>query len=329
MNIIVTGGFGYIGSHICLELIRNSHRPIVIDNSRDSKKICNKLNKLTGVRISYYNLDLTKKNLDKIFSDNMIDAVIHMAAFKSVEESVKFPLKYYNNNILSTTNILNTMSKFNVNKLIFSSSATVYGDSKKQPLKETNSLKSLNPYGATKIICEQIITDYLKSNKKFRCISLRYFNPIGADRSGEIKEFIKSNSQNIMPKLIECAKLKKTFKIFGNKYKTKDGTCIRDYIHVSDLALAHIESLKKIHKFKDHKFFNVGTNKGYTVLELIKTFEKINDIKINYKFSKPRNGDSPICYADSTKIKKELNWKPKYKLDDMCKDAWNAEIKTT
>jgi len=326
MNIIVTGGFGYIGSHICLELIRNSYTPIVIDISKDSRKINKLIFKLTGYKIKHYNFDLSKKNIDKIFQENKVEAIIHLAAFKYVNESVQYPLRYYRNNILSTINILESMNKFNVRNLIFSSSATVYGDSKNQPLKETESLNDINPYGATKIICEQIITDYLKSNTQFRCISLRYFNPIGADKSGKIKEFIKSNAQNIMPKLIECAKSNKTFQIFGNKFRTKDGTCIRDYIHVSDLALAHIESLKKIKKFKSHKFFNVGTNKGYTVLELIKTFEKVNNIKINYKFTKPRKGDSPICFANSTKVKKELKWKPKYNLDDMCKDSWNAEI---
>ena len=320
MSILVTGGLGYIGSHIC-SLIKN---PIIIDNKSNSD--LNFKKKFPNSKV--YLANITKNNLKKVFSENKITSIIHLAAFKSVEESLNKPLKYYNNNVSTLIHLIETMEEFKINKLIFSSSATVYGNKNKNPIKERNELSSNNPYGNSKIICENIISEYCKSNKKFKAVSLRYFNPIGASVKHDLKEKPLGIPQNLMPKIIESIIKNKKLKIYGKNYKTYDGTCIRDFIHVLDLAEAHISSIKFLNKNKiNHEIFNVGLGKGISVLELIKIFEKTNKIKIKYIFSKARNGDVPEIYACNKKIKAKMKWRPKYDYNDMVRDAWLSSKK--
>ena len=241
---------------------------------------------------------------------------------KSVNESILNPLKYYKNNLYSTIDLIDCMDKFKIKNLIFSSSATVYGNSLKSPIKENSSLSAINPYGRTKIMIENILEDYSKSNKKFNYINLRYFNPIGCNFKFGLIDQPKGKPQNLMPLIIKAAYTQKPLTIFGNDYNTPDGTCIRDYIHVNDLAEIHLLALKKIIKIKKYKSLNVGLNKGVSVLKLINIFEKTNNIKVPFKYGSRRDGDSAICYADNKTITKILNWKPKKGYEEMCRDAW-------
>ena len=241
-----------------------------------------------------------------------------------MNDSVLNPLQYYKNNIGSSIALLEVMNKFKVNKFIFSSSATVYGDQNLSPLKENMTVKSVNPYASTKIIIEQLLNDYALSNSNFKAISLRYFNPIGADVKSNLSEQPLGQPQNIMPILVRAASEQKIFSIYGNNYETHDGTCIRDYIHVKDLALAHVLALKKIHKFKGHTPLNIGLGKGLSVLEVISLFEKVNQIKIHTRITARRKGDVAISFADNKKAKKLLQWKPEYSYETMIQDAWRA-----
>lgn len=316
MQTLITGGLGYIGSHIAAKISKNA---VIIDNSINSKLNFKKILPECIV----YNKTINEKNLDKIFKKHKINQVIHLASLKAVADSVVNPLKYYENNIMSSISLLKSMKKNNVNKLVFSSSATVYGNENKSPLKESMNLNAVNPYGSTKIIIEKLIDEYSNTNKKFKAISLRYFNPLGSSRIYNLPEQPIGKPQNIMPILLDSIKKKKIFKIFGDDYLTKDGTCIRDYIHVEDLAEAHLLSLRKINLITGHEKFNVGTGKGYSVLDLIKTFEKANHVKINYIFHKRRPGDADISYANINKIKKIIGWRPNFNLLDMCKDSFN------
>lgn len=319
MAILLTGGLGYIGSHIAQILGSNA---VIIDNlsnsNLDYKKILPKSN--------VYESEINPIILKKVFTKHNIKGVIHLAGLKSVNESTKFPLQYFRNNLCSSLILLEMMDKFKINALIFSSSATIYGNKSLNPLKENYPYNSTNPYGSTKIFIEQMIKDYCNSNPKFKAISLRYFNPIGAKLHSGLKDQPLGKPQNIMPVLINSIIHKKIFKIFGNDYPTKDGTCVRDYIHVVDLAEAHIKAFKYLKKIKGHLPLNIGLGKGISVLEFIERFEKINKIKVNYEMHTRRGGDAAITIADNSNAKKLLNWKPKFSYDNMMKDSWKAAI---
>ena len=315
MQILVTGGLGYIGSHVAHFLKKKA---VIIDNSSNSKLNYKKYLKEAIV----YKQEINKKNLRKIFLNHKIKCVIHLAGYKSVSESVKNPLKYYENNIRITLDLLEVMSEFQINKLIFSSSATVYGMNNKPPFKESYELSSNNPYGNTKIINEKLIKDFCYSNKNFKAISLRYFNPVGSDTKSGLKDQPENKSGNLMPLIIESINKKKDFLIYGKDYPTNDGTCIRDYIHINDLAKAHILSLKALNKTTGYEALNIGLGRGISVLEIIKIFEKVNKIKVNYKYSNRREGDIAVSYADTSLSKKKLSWRPSYTYEQMLRDAW-------
>lgn len=320
MAILLTGGLGYIGSHIAAQL---KEKAIIIDNCSNSHLNYKKKLPLATV----YCHDLNYKNLNKIFFKHNIQGVIHLASLKAVGESTELPLTYYRNNVYSSLELLECMNKYKIQKLIFSSSATVYGDQHQSPLKESFNLNSTNPYASNKIVIEQMIKDYANSNPKFKAICLRYFNPLGANIKKSLAEQPLGKPQNIMPILVRAVKNNKKFKIFGNDYHTPDGTCIRDYIHVDDLAEAHILALKKIHKIKSFDVINLGLGKGISVLNFIKIFEKTNKKSINYEFSQRRKGDVAINFADNEKAKKFLQWKPKKKYSEMMSDSWKAYLK--
>ena len=332
MKILVTGGLGYIGSHVTSLLLEQKIDVICIDNLDNSRlEVLDGINKITSKSLLFKNLDIKDKaEVECLFKEHDdIQAIIHFAAHKSVTESLEKPLSYYNNNIIGLLNILNFSVEKNI-PFIYSSSCTVYGDGEISPINEeaaTNDPKS--PYGNTKLIGEQILNDCFNASSKFKSIILRYFNPIGAHPSGNIGEYPLGTPQNLIPYLTQTVIGKHPFlKIFGSDYNTKDGTCIRDYIHIMDLAKAHIESINYLMSFKNKKMyeiFNVGTGKGYTVLEVIKIFEKVTGEKVQFKFVGPREGDVPIAFADVKKIYTKMGWKAKFTLEDGLKSAWNWE----
>ena len=322
MAILLTGGLGYIGSHIAFKL---KNKAIILDNQSNSKLDYKKKLPLSKV----YCLDLNYKNLKKILSKHDIQGVIHLAGFKAVNESSKLPLRYFRNNVCPSLELLECMDKFKIKKFIFSSSATVYGDQQNSPLKENFVLSSANPYASNKIFIEQMIKDYANSNPKFKAISLRYFNPLGANVNGGLAEQPLGKPQNIMPILVRAAKENKIFNIFGDNYDTFDGTCVRDYIHVQDLADAHLMALKKLSKINGHESINLGLGKGLSVLEFVKLFEKTNQVKIKYKFSTRRKGDIALSFADTNKAKFLLNWAPKLTYKDMMRDSWQSFLKNS
>lgn len=326
MNILVTGGAGYIGSHTCVELLNNNHSVIIADDLRNSRySVIDKIKQITNKDIIFYKIDITnKEDVNTIFLENQIDGVIHFAGLKSVEESLNTPLKYYYNNILSTLIISKACIKHRVNKFIFSSSATVYGDNIVPFVETMKLLPTTNPYGETKAISERILSDVAMLNGGFSVSLLRYFNPIGAHDSGLIGEVPKGIPNNIMPYITQVAKGKlEKLRIFGNDYKTLDGTGVRDYIHVVDLAKGHVSAIEKMN-FRV-EIYNLGTGKGTSVLQLVKAFEKANNIKIPYQLVERRFGDIAECYADTSKSKKELGWKAEKNIVDMCRDSWNFE----
>ena len=326
MNILVTGGCGYIGSHTCVELLNENYNVIIVDNLSNSKKeVINKIETITNKKVKFYENDICDLiELDKIFSKEKIDVVIHFAGFKSVLESVEKPLKYYRNNIDSTLTLLEVMNKHNCKKIVFSSSATVYGNPIKLPIKESFPLHTTNPYGTTKLMIETILNDLYISDKDWSIAILRYFNPIGAHKSGLIGEEPNGIPNNLMPYIVKVAnKELEELKVFGDDYDTKDGTGLRDYIHVVDLAKGHIKAVLKVIKDKGIDAYNLGTGKGYTVLEIIKSFESVNNTKVPYKVVERRKGDIAACYADISKARKKLNWEAKLELDDMCRDSFN------
>jgi UDP-glucose 4-epimerase len=321
MKILITGGLGYIGSHIAYKLKSSA---IIIDSCINSSLNYKKKLPLATV----YKKEISKTSLDFIFKKhNDIKAVIHLAGLKSVNESIKDPLKYYRYNFLSSLTLLESMKKFNIKKLIFSSSATVYGNSNKNPKNENDTLISTNPYGSTKLLIEKLIDEHAYSLKSFSCISLRYFNPIGVNLEAGLLDKPLGKPLNLMPILIDSIIKKKKMIVHGQNYNTKDGTCVRDYIHVDDLADAHLLSLKKLKVIKGHKKINIGLGKGISVLELINIFEKVNNIKVNYIFGKKRDGDAAISYADNNNSIKFLRWKPKKNYADMCYDSWMSNQK--
>ena len=330
MKVLVTGGCGYIGSHTCVELLNNEYEVIVVDNLVNSKRdVIDKIKIITGKDVLFYELDLCNKdNIRKIFKENPdIEAVLHFAGLKAVGESVSLPIKYYENNLISTLSLVAVMQEYNCYKLVFSSSATVYGDPVKLPITEDQLVGgTTNPYGTTKYFIERILKDICISNPNFKVTLLRYFNPIGAHESGLIGENPNGIPNNLMPYIIKVATGElPILSVFGNDYDTKDGTGVRDYIHVVDLAKGHIKALEHIKN--GVSIYNLGTGNGYSVLDLIKTFEKVNNIKVNYKIVDRRPGDIATCYADPTKANKELNWYATKNIEDMCRDAYNFVIK--
>ncbi len=326
MKILVTGGTGYIGSHTCVELLNNNYEVVVIDNLVNSKKeVIDSIEKITNKKVRFYEGDVRNRELlKKIFNENKIEAVIHFAGLKAVGESVQKPLEYYQNNLDSTLELLQVMKENNVKKIIFSSSATVYGTNGTVPLKEDSPVGgTTNPYGTTKLFIEHILKDLSIADPEFSIVLLRYFNPIGAHKSGLIGDNPNGIPNNLMPYITKVAVGELPhLNIFGNDYPTKDGTGVRDYIHVVDLANGHVKAMKKIFDDKGVYVYNLGTGVGYSVLDIINAFEKENNIKIPYVIKPRRDGDLAECYADPTKAKEELGFVAKYNIQDMVKDSY-------
>lgn len=328
MKILVTGGLGYIGSHTVVELDKNGHEIIIVDNLFNSKiEVLDALEELTGKRFKFYEYDLTDKSkVEEIFEKEEIDGVIHFAGYKAVGESVREPLMYYSNNLISSINLLEVMKEKNVRNFVFSSSATIYGDpGVPKYVEEFGRGKTVNPYGTTKAMIEQILEDLYASDKTWNITLLRYFNPAGAHESGLIGEEPNGIPNNLMPYVMKVASGKlECLSIFGNDYDTEDGTCRRDFIHVVDLAKGHVKALEHLEGLK---IYNLGSGNPVSVLELVTAFEKANNLKINYKFAPRRDGDLKEFYADPEKALKELGWKTEKTIEEICRDAWNYERK--
>lgn len=326
MSILVTGGAGFIGSHTAVELLDEGEDIVIVDNFVNSKPIVlDKIKEITKKDFKFYEVDiLNKEKLENVFKENNITEVIHFAGLKAVGESVQKPIEYYHNNITGTLILLKLMKKYNCKKIVFSSSATVYGNPKSLPIKENFPLSTTNPYGSTKLMIEQILQDVCVSDNEFCVAILRYFNPIGAHKSGLIGENPNGIPNNLMPYITKVANGELDhLNIFGNDYPTKDGTGVRDYIHVVDLAKGHVKALEKARNNVGAIPYNLGTGNGYSVLDIVKAFEKANNLKVKYEITARRPGDIAECYADPTKAKEELNWIAEKSLEDMCKDAWN------
>ena len=328
MKILVTGGIGYIGSHTVVELLNNDYEVIIVDNLINSKiEVIDKIKKLTNKDFTFIKGDVCDYELmSNIFDNNKIDAVIHFAGLKAVGESVEKPLEYYANNVGSTINLIKVMQEHNCKNIVFSSSATVYGTPKTVPIKEDFPLSTTNPYGTTKLINEWILSDVYKADNGWKVTLLRYFNPIGAEKSGLLGEDPKDTPNNLMPYIVRVAIGKLNhLNVFGNDYPTHDGTGVRDYIHVVDLAKGHVKALEN--NAQGLFIYNLGTGKGYSVLDLVNTFEKVNNVHIPYKITERRAGDVAQCYANPSKAKKELGWEAEFNIEDMCKDSYNFIIK--
>ncbi len=326
MNILVTGGAGYIGSHTCVELLNHNHTVIIADNLCNSSIDAIKaIEQLSGKKVVFYQIDVTDEDaVTTLFNHHQFDGVIHFAGFKAVGESVSIPLDYYQNNLLSTIVLAKVCLAYGVNRFVFSSSATVYGD-QESPLKEEMELKrTTNPYGETKAMSERILSDAAKANPEFAVSLLRYFNPVGAHPSGKLGERPIGIPNNLMPYVSQVAKgLLKQLKVYGNDYPTFDGTGVRDYIHVVDLAIGHVYAIEKIKPTVS--IYNLGTGQGTSVLGIINTFKDVNQVDVPYEIVNRRDGDIAICYADASKACKELGWKTTKTIQDMVKDAWNYE----
>lgn len=332
MKILVTGCCGYIGSHTCVELLNNNYEVVGLDNFSNSKKdVLDKIKQITDKSIKFYEGNmLDKEILNKIFDENDISCVIDFAAYKAVGESIEKPIEYYTNNLSSVLTLLSVMKKYNCKKLVFSSSATVYGDPEVVPITEdAKTGGTTNPYGTSKLFVEQILKDLYKSDNSWDICILRYFNPIGAHSSGLIGEDPNGIPANLMPYISKVASKKlECLSVFGNDYDTKDGTGVRDYIHVVDLARGHVKALEKLTKEQSGLFiYNLGTGVGYSVLDMINTFERVNNVEVNYKIVDRRPGDIAECFADPTKAKEELGFVCEKTLEDMVRDAWNYENK--
>ena len=331
MTILVTGGLGFIGSHAVVELLDANYDVVVIDNlSNSSIDVKDKIKEITGKDIVFYQDDVCDlEALEKIFTNHKIDAVMHFAGYKAVGESVQKPIMYYENNLVSTLHLCKKMLEHDCYKMIFSSSATVYGDPEVLPLTEECKVGgTTNPYGTTKLMIERILKDINISNPKFTPVILRYFNPIGAHKSGLIGEKPNGIPNNLMPYIVRVAsKELEILSVFGNDYDTPDGTGVRDYIHVVDLAKGHLKALEKANKSEGVFYYNLGTGNGYSVLDLVNSFEKVNNIKVPYKIVDRRPGDIAACYADPSKAEKELGWKAELGLEDMMRDSYNFILK--
>lgn len=325
MRVLVTGGLGFIGSHTVCELLDHDYEVVVVDNLYNTSiDVVDRIKQITGKEFAFYECDVCdEKEMDAIFSKEKIDAVIHFAGYKAVGESVANPIMYYENNLQSTITLCKVMQKHGVQRIIFSSSATVYKESKVLPLKEDFPLGTTNPYGTTKLMIEKILSDICVANKDFSAVILRYFNPIGAHKSGLLGENPKGIPNNLMPYIVRVATGElKELSIFGNDYDTPDGTGVRDYIHVVDLAKGHLCALDKVSSAGVH-IYNLGTGIGYSVLDIVETFKKVNHIDIPYKIVERRPGDLDKLYADSTKAYKELGWKATLGIEDMCRDSYH------
>ena len=325
MKILVTGGAGYIGSHTCVELLNAGYEIAVLDNLYNaSTKSLDAVKKITGKDFPFYEVDLLDYDgTEKVFKENKFDAVIHFAGLKAVGESTQIPIKYYHNNITGTLHLLEIMEKYDVNNIVFSSSATVYGMPKTVPITENFPRSTTNPYGSTKLMIEDILTDVSKANPKLSVTLLRYFNPIGAHKSGTMGEDPKGIPNNLLPYVAQVAvgKLEKVH-VFGNDYPTPDGTGVRDYIHVVDLALGHLKAIEHCSDKAGVHIYNLGTGNGYSVLDIIAAFSKACGKEIPYQIDPRRPGDIAECYADPTKAKNELNWTAERDLAEMCEDSW-------
>lgn len=330
MNILLTGGLGYIGSHTAVELLKSGNNVIIVDNlSNSDRSVLNAIKKLTKTDVKFYKYDLRKETgLNKIFSENKIDAVIHFAGLKAVGESVKKPLEYYENNLESTINLLKAMRKSGVKNLVFSSSATVYGKAKSMPIYEDFPTSATNPYGRTKLFIEEILKDVSIADPSLNIAILRYFNPVGAHESGLLGENPRGIPNNLMPYIsqVSVGQLKE-LNIFGNDYNTKDGTGVRDYIHVVDLAKGHLAALDKLKTHCGLVVYNLGTGVGYSVLDMVNAFNKCCGGKVRYKFAPRRAGDVDECFASPEKAYNELGWKATKSLDDMCESTYNYQLK--
>jgi UDP-glucose 4-epimerase len=326
MAILVTGGAGYIGSHTVVELLNQDHEVVIVDDfSNAHPTVLDRIKELSGKDFSFYELNLLdKEGLEKVFEENEIEAVIHFAGFKAVGESVEKPLKYYHNNITGTLVLLEVMKAFNVKKIVFSSSATVYGMDNKAPFTEDMPTSATNPYGQTKVFIEHILSDLVVSDEEWSVILLRYFNPIGAHESGRIGEDPNDVPNNLMPYITQVAVGKlEQLSIFGVDYETHDGTGVRDYIHVLDLAQGHLSALDYALKHSGVEAVNLGTGEGYSVLDVVHAFENANDVEIPYEIVDRRPGDIAVGYADATKAKELLGWEAVHSLEDMCRTSWN------
>lgn len=326
MSILVTGGAGYIGSHTSIELLQAGYDIVIVDNFCNSKpEALNRIEELAGKKAKFYEVDiLDRDGLNKVFDENNIEAVIHFAGLKAVGESVEKPIEYHENNISGTLVLCDVMRKHNVKKIVFSSSATVYGMNNKVPFSEDMPTASAtNPYGSTKLFIEQILSDIYVSDNEWSVALLRYFNPIGAHESGRIGEDPNGIPNNLMPYITQVAVGKrKELSVFGNDYDTHDGTGVRDYIHVVDLAKGHLKAVEKVLSSNGVEAYNLGTGIGYSVLDVVNSFEKASGQKVPYKIVERRAGDIATCYADATKALRELGWKAEKNLDDMCRDSW-------
>ena len=325
MNILITGGAGYIGSHTCVELLEAGYEVIVVDNlSNSNVESLKRVREITGKNLDFYEIDLREKSaLVEVFKKHSFDAVIHFAGLKAVGESGKIPLLYYDNNISGTISLCKVMEEFEVRNIVFSSSATVYGDPDQVPINEDFPVLPVNTYGRTKLMIEEILGDIYQSNKKCNIAILRYFNPVGAHSSGEIGEDPNGIPNNLFPYICQTGVGKlPELSVFGNDYPTPDGTGVRDYIHVTDLAQGHIKALEKLSDNPGIEIYNLGTGRGYSVFEMISAFEKASGKKIKYEIVGRRDGDIAICYADPSKAEKELGWTADRDIDEMSKDAW-------
>ncbi|HFI0633375.1 TPA: UDP-glucose 4-epimerase GalE [Streptococcus suis] len=330
MSILVTGGAGYIGSHTVVELLKLGKEVVIVDNlSNSSILVLDRIEEITGKRPTFYELDVADKvALRQVFEKENIESAIHFAGYKAVGESVEKPVMYYENNIMSTLALVEVMAEFGVKKIVFSSSATVYGLNNPSPLVETMPTSATNPYGYTKVMLEQILRDVEVADKEWSIALLRYFNPIGAHESGLIGEDPAGIPNNLMPFIAQVAVGKRPeLSVFGSDYDTVDGTGVRDYIHVIDLALGHIKALEKISTTAGVHTYNLGSGQGTSVLELVQAFEKVNGVPVPYKVVDRRPGDVATCYANADKALAELNWKTEKTIEDMCRDTWNWQSK--
>lgn len=326
MAILVTGGAGFIGSHTCVELLENGYEVVIVDNFINSKpEALNRIKQITGKDFKFYEADLLDKAaVETIFKENKIDAVIHFAGLKAVGESVAQPIRYYHNNISGTLILCQVMQEAGVKKIVFSSSATVYGSPKTVPIREDFPLHTTNPYGSTKLMIENILQDIFVADNEWSIALLRYFNPIGAHKSGLIGEDPNGIPNNLMPYIAQVAAGKlEVLSVFGDDYDTKDGTGVRDYIHVVDLAQGHIKAVEKVLGGSGVDAYNLGTGIGYSVLDMVHAFETANNVKVNYKIAPRRPGDIAVCFADPKKAKELLGWQAQFGIEDMCRDSWN------
>lgn len=325
MAVLVAGGAGYIGSHTAIELLESGYEVVIVDNLSNSNSIVvDRIKELSKKPVKFYNIDIRNKDeMHVVFKENNIESIIHFAALKAVGESVEKPIEYYSNNLISTLNLFELMREYGVKKFVFSSSATVYGDPHTCPILEDFPLSVTNPYGRTKLMIEQMLVDISKADESLDIALLRYFNPVGAHKSGRIGEEPNGVPSNLMPYITKIAVGKlKELSVYGNDYPTHDGTGVRDYIHVLDLAAGHVKALQKLEENPGLVVYNLGTGKGYSVLDLVKAFSKASGKEIPYKIVGRRAGDVAMCYADSSKAEKELGWKAKYELEEMCEDSW-------